>query len=396
MRPVDNAKWPFFGGLFLICMCGLVLQIAETRLLSVIAWYYLAFFAISMAMFGMTAGALIVYAQPRVFRAERFLEHLAWISVAMAVSIVVSAVTLVSSVVLGSVGSTMEMLLWLRLILSMLPPYVFAGMAISLALTRSPWPVGQVYGIDLLGAASGCLGALALLTWIDGISALIAVGAATALAGACFRAAWRASQPIGPPLRITGWPVLHYPAGLAVLLAGAALLNNAVQPGGIAPIIAKDQFELRAPAAQQWNSFSRIRVNEESVGTPAMWGPSPRMPDTKIAQRWMTIDGLAGTALYRCRWRSVADRFFALRRDEPRIRHPQYWPGGDHRRRWWTRYAVGISVGLSRCHRCRAEPDLHQPVDAALPRLQPLERTAWRAFSCGRGEKLVCEDHAAV
>ena len=46
---------PFWRGLFLICMCSLMLQILETRLISVIAWYYLAFFAISMAMFGMTA-----------------------------------------------------------------------------------------------------------------------------------------------------------------------------------------------------------------------------------------------------------------------------------------------------------------------------------------------------
>ena len=51
----------FLTGLFLICMCGLMLQIMETRLLSVMAWYYLAFFAISMAMFGMTAGSLLVY-----------------------------------------------------------------------------------------------------------------------------------------------------------------------------------------------------------------------------------------------------------------------------------------------------------------------------------------------
>jgi hypothetical protein len=51
----------FLPGLFLICMCGLMLQIMETRLLSVMAWYCLAFFAISMAMFGMTAGSLLVY-----------------------------------------------------------------------------------------------------------------------------------------------------------------------------------------------------------------------------------------------------------------------------------------------------------------------------------------------
>jgi hypothetical protein len=54
----------------------------------------------------------------------------------------------------SSVTSGMMVLLWLKLIVSILPPYVFTGMAVSLALTRSPWPVGQVYGVDLIGAAS--------------------------------------------------------------------------------------------------------------------------------------------------------------------------------------------------------------------------------------------------
>ena len=56
-----ESKFPFLTGLFLICMCGLMLQIIETRILSVISYYYLAFFAIAMAMFGMTAGSLFVY-----------------------------------------------------------------------------------------------------------------------------------------------------------------------------------------------------------------------------------------------------------------------------------------------------------------------------------------------
>src|SRR5437660_11792168 len=30
-----------------------------------------------------------------------------------------------------------------------------------------------------------------------------------------------------------------------------------------------------------------------------MWGPSPEMPATKLDQRWMTIDGDAGSVMYR-------------------------------------------------------------------------------------------------
>ena len=34
-------------------------------------------------------------------------------------------------------------------------PYVFSGVVVSLALTRSPFPTGQVYGVDLIGRGTG-------------------------------------------------------------------------------------------------------------------------------------------------------------------------------------------------------------------------------------------------
>ena len=63
MRP--NAlllgRAPFLGGVFFITFAVLVFQIVQTRILSVVAWYYFAFFAISVAMLGMTVGAVWVY-----------------------------------------------------------------------------------------------------------------------------------------------------------------------------------------------------------------------------------------------------------------------------------------------------------------------------------------------
>src|SRR5215469_11559825 len=116
MQELRRPKLLFLTGLYLICMCVLMLQIAETRLLSVIAWYYLAFFAISMAMFGMTAGSLFVYFKSQFFSPERLFEHLAWIAMALAVSVCASLISLVSSVVLAGLDSGMMVLLWLKLI----------------------------------------------------------------------------------------------------------------------------------------------------------------------------------------------------------------------------------------------------------------------------------------
>ena len=36
-----------------------------------------------------------------------------------------------------------------------------------------------------------------------------------------------------------------------------------------------------------------------NLAVHAMWGPSPRLPRSTIEQRWLTIDGSAGTSIYR-------------------------------------------------------------------------------------------------
>src|SRR5437763_14325191 len=48
----------FYLALGLVTAATLMLQIIETRIISVISWYHLAFFVISIAMFGLTAGAV--------------------------------------------------------------------------------------------------------------------------------------------------------------------------------------------------------------------------------------------------------------------------------------------------------------------------------------------------
>jgi uncharacterized SAM-binding protein YcdF (DUF218 family) len=51
----------FYAALGLVTAATLMLQIIETRIISVTSWYHLAFFVISIAMFGLTAGAVFVY-----------------------------------------------------------------------------------------------------------------------------------------------------------------------------------------------------------------------------------------------------------------------------------------------------------------------------------------------
>src|SRR5215510_6469479 len=130
----------FLAGVFLITFSLLVFQITQTRILSVVAWYYLAFFAISVAMLGLTVGAVWVYLKRREFTPERLSfavsDAALMAAIAMPASLVVQFCLITK--LLPTVASAVA---WSLLMAAMTVPYIFAGIAVTLALTRSPFPV---------------------------------------------------------------------------------------------------------------------------------------------------------------------------------------------------------------------------------------------------------------
>ena len=85
-----------YTGLFLIALASLAIQIILVRLLSVITWYHLAFFSISIAMLGMTAGAIQVYVQKERFDGENKIEAITRACLRFALSIPASLRALLS------------------------------------------------------------------------------------------------------------------------------------------------------------------------------------------------------------------------------------------------------------------------------------------------------------
>ncbi len=284
---------PFFIGLFLLCMSTLMLQIVETRILSVVSMYYLAFFAISMAMLGMTAGSLLVYYKVGNIDPDSVALWLAKISVAFALSVFVCFLFQLASP-LPNVKLATAAVIWAKMILLLATPYVLAGMAVSLALTRSPFPIGTTYGVDLLGAAFGCLAVLVVLNLVDGPSAMFIIAALPAAASVCFTKA--APAGLAPP-PILSWAILRRPGWIAAGLLIIAVANSGTRYG-FQPISAKSGL-LETPSSLdfvRWNSFSRISVSKSRVEHPALWGASPAMPAFPVRpQRDLSIDANAGT-----------------------------------------------------------------------------------------------------
>ena len=283
-------KAPFLAGVFLISLAVLMFQIVETRILSVIAWYYLAFFGISMAMLGMTAGAVYAYLRRDRFGTDGLVAALTDYSLACAVSIPISLVvqlTLITSLTL----SVTTIVAWSLLTTAMAVPYVFAGVVVSLALTKSPFPVSHVYGADLLGASLGCVSVLLLLNVLDAPSAILVAGVLAGAAGWCFSASGNQSDDLSRPW----WrkPTIWVPV-LSVLL-----ILNAGTPYGIRPILVKNQVETSDRwAYEKWNSYSRVTAKRPVTAAPFMWASTTRLPkDIEVSQVYMTIDGAAGTMM---------------------------------------------------------------------------------------------------
>jgi hypothetical protein len=68
MTSTARANASVYCGLFLITAATLVFEILLTRIFSISLWYHFAFMAISVAMFGITVGALIVHCGLRGFQ----------------------------------------------------------------------------------------------------------------------------------------------------------------------------------------------------------------------------------------------------------------------------------------------------------------------------------------
>lgn len=288
-------KGAFLTGVFLITFAVLVFQIVQTRILSVLTWYYLAFFAISVAMLGMTVGAVWVYVRRDRFRPERFASTLSDCALACAVSLPIS-LALQFALITTLTLSLTTIAAWALLFIVMAVPYVFAGVVVSLALTRSPFPVSQVYGVDLLGAALGCVAVVLILDVLDAPSTIILAGAISGMAALSF--AWSAVGPEGQQLKARAWWCRPLPITLA-LLALTAL--NASTRMGIRPVMVKDVLEVSTrDFYARWNSYSRIvAAQPTTVLRPYLWGPSPTMPASLPTQQaFLSIDGSAGTAMH--------------------------------------------------------------------------------------------------
>jgi predicted membrane-bound spermidine synthase len=271
----------------MIALATLMYEILLTRIFSVTMWYHFAFAAISVAMFGMTVGALIVYLFPDYFTLDRAHFHLAGSSLLFALTIVVSFMTHLSIPFVAPKSLVAFYSAALNyLVISV--PFVFSGICVCLGLTKFPRQINALYAADLAGAATGCILVVYALKITDGPSAVIAVASLATAGSALFAAG-------GSLRRLRRVGLL-----CGAFLAGAAVVNSYGATKHVPPLRLMWVKGVQETDAlfEKWNTFSRIRVYGDPEKPKKPWGTSRTCAaETTARELNLTIDATADTPL---------------------------------------------------------------------------------------------------
>ncbi len=288
--PATRSAFPrdfwLIGGLFFVTLATLMLEVLDTRLLSVLTWYHLSFLAVSVAMLGMAAGAVLVFVGGRWFAPARARRLLPFGALAFAMALPVSHVANLAipfPAVRGGAPGEIAALAIATLALTI--PFILSGVVVTLALTRTAAPIGLLYGADLIGASAGCLVIILLLELTDITSTALATGGAAALGAACF-ARHAGSR---------GWA-----GGLLALLLFAAAAANASADRPLGVLYPKSRslwMDDRAIDYSAWNAHSNVVVRTPGPGTAFLWGAAANAPEVPVTMAVAAIDGDAGTVI---------------------------------------------------------------------------------------------------
>jgi spermidine synthase len=276
----------YYFAIFILATATLSYQILITRFFSVMLYYHFAFAAISLAMLGLTRGAMQVYSKPARYAPERvaveFASHAAWFAVTgVGAMIAFLCVPLVipTDYVLVALGIAT---------VAFVRPFTESGVCITLLLTRLPNSNGWLYAADLLGAALGCIGVILLLLVVDPVSATLGIGAFAAAAG------WIMVRDCGDIRKV------RLSAAVTLTLAAAAIVHSGLDISGkshLGVLWAKGTQQM-GTLFERWNTYSRVRVIALGASEPFGWGFA-HTPQTRIDQHILDIDAGANTVITR-------------------------------------------------------------------------------------------------
>jgi spermidine synthase len=235
------------AALALTSFSALLLELALTRLFSVVLFYHFAFLSISIALLGLGAGGVFAYLLKARLASISTRTVASRICLANAVIVlVVLEIVLHVPVALNLTGKNFLRLTLLYL--SAAVPFFLIGLLFSIVFARENTRIPRLYGADLCGGALACLAIVPLLNWLGGPNVIIGAGVVLAVSAIV----WAESTSVRRNAVLIG-------------LALCALIA-ANHSGRLVDVVyAKGMF--RDPAwveFARWNALSRVEVDRQN------------------------------------------------------------------------------------------------------------------------------------
>jgi hypothetical protein len=234
------------AGIALSSFAALLLELALTRLFSVVLFYHFAFLAISIALLGLGAGGVFAYLRKESF--ARF-ETRALVARLCNINALIVPVALVVAlrIPVSLHLSTANFLRLTAIYLVSAVPFFMTGLQLSIVFSRESAHIPRLYGADLLGGALACLGIVPLLNWLGGPNTVLFSGVVMAAAGAV----WAGSG-----------KMRRSALGRAVFLLTVIAFNYSGQLLDI--VYAKGGFRDSSWVEfSRWNAISRVEVDHQ-------------------------------------------------------------------------------------------------------------------------------------
>src|SRR5215470_4866442 len=235
------------AGLALTSFAALLLELALTRLFSVVLFYHFAFLAISIALLGLGAGGVFAHLVKDWLGRRETRPLIAVLCALNAVAVpVILEIVLHTSV---SLDLTSENFYRLSIVyLASAVPFFLTGIEFAVLFGRRPIPSNWIYGADLLGGAAACIMLVPLLSFLGGPNTVFFSGLAAAIAAIV-------------------WAPTRKSKKLAVIAAGLiAALIIANYGGRFADIVyAKGAVRDKSWVEfARWNAISRVEVDRQN------------------------------------------------------------------------------------------------------------------------------------
>jgi spermidine synthase len=234
------------AGIALSSFAALLLELALTRLFSVVLFYHFAFLAISIALLGLGAGG--VFAHIGKSWLAKFATRPMVAALCAINALVVPVVLEIVLHVPVSLDFTQANFLRLTAIyLWSAVPFFVTGLEFSIVFAREHAHIPRLYGADLVGGAAACLAIVPLLNWIGGPNTILFAAIMAAASGAVWAATPQSRK----------W-ILSIAAMLVVVI-GANYSGRFIDV-----IYAKGAFRDRSWVEfARWNAISRVEVDRQ-------------------------------------------------------------------------------------------------------------------------------------